>query len=202
MRARFLQPVYDGDAVEVATVGDADGSSCATARGSRARRATALLPRVPHRRRLIRATGPTSSERVDPPPASPEALVPGTAFGLAAHTFRAERAGGVPRRRPGDPARSTATRASPTRRGSSATPTTCCRPTSGSVRGSTSSRPCSTSASCATARWCRPGPRDRRVGAEGPPLRHARRAPPRRRSAGGPHDPHRDLPATGHVSRT
>ncbi len=32
-------------------------------------------------------------QRSDPPPAAPETLVPGTALGLAAHTFRADRAG-------------------------------------------------------------------------------------------------------------
>ena len=203
MRARFLQPVYDGDAVEVAIVGERTTSSCATARAQPCATATAAFPSPavespdlgdwPDRR----AARPT---RRRPRPRS-SCRAPSS--GWRPTRFRAENAGEYLGDDAGRPCRSTATRASPTRRGSSATPTTCCRPTSGSARGSTSSRPSSTSVSCATATVVSArGLVDRRVGAEGPPLRHPRRAAPRRRSPGRPHHPHRDLPATGHVSRT
>ena len=91
MRARFVQPVYDGHQTDVVLIGAGDlevrdetGAVCATA--------TAALPD---------GVGPTPdpgdwpdvAQVSDPPPAAPEVLVPGTAFGLAAHRFHADRAG-------------------------------------------------------------------------------------------------------------
>jgi hypothetical protein len=90
MRARFLHPVYDGDRVRVLPVGDgrlelrdSGGELCATA--------VATLPdAVPEPPDLDR--WPVVEQAPDPPPASPEELVPGTALAIAPHTFRADRA--------------------------------------------------------------------------------------------------------------
>lgn len=91
MHARFHHPVYDGDGVEVAPVGehalelrDPTGEVCASA--SAAFPESVPSPPDP-------ADWPAVEQRVDPPPAAPETLVPGTAFGLAPHTFHADRAG-------------------------------------------------------------------------------------------------------------
>jgi acyl dehydratase len=91
MQARFVHPVYDGDAVEVAVVGertielrDGTGHPCANA--------TASFPESrPEPPALV--DWPMIGQRGDPPAASPEELVPGTTFGLDPHTFRADRAG-------------------------------------------------------------------------------------------------------------
>jgi acyl dehydratase len=90
MRARFVQPVYDGDEVEVVPVGDvalelrdSAGAVCANA--------TASFP-VSMPDAVDPEDWPAVDQRVDPPSASPEALMPGTALGLVPHTFRAERA--------------------------------------------------------------------------------------------------------------
>ena len=89
MRARFLQPVYDGDPTEVVPVGDdglevrnPDGAVCATA--------TAGLPDGPPSP-IDPSDWPDVAQVEDPPVAAPEHLVPGTAFGLAPHGFHADR---------------------------------------------------------------------------------------------------------------
>jgi hypothetical protein len=90
MRARFVQPVYDRDRIEVVPLGegalelrDSGGDRCAAA--------TASLPDSPPE--SPDPTGwPEVDQRLDPPPASPEVLVPGTALGLAPHAFHADRA--------------------------------------------------------------------------------------------------------------
>jgi hypothetical protein len=91
MRARFVQPVYDGDRVHVVALGGGDlelrnsnGDVCATA--------TATLPDETEPAPPDAAAWPVAEERAEPPVASPEVLVPGTALGLAAHTFHADRA--------------------------------------------------------------------------------------------------------------
>jgi acyl dehydratase len=91
IRARFVQPVYDGRPTDVVPVGEGgiearneSGAVCATA--------TASLPDV-----APEAPDPgdwPDVEQVDDrPAAAPEVLVPGTAFGLAPHRFHADRAG-------------------------------------------------------------------------------------------------------------
>jgi len=91
MRARFHRPVYDGRRVELTEpeVGrlelrDDEGALCADG--------SAGLPGE-----ALEAPDPSAwpdVEQVDhPPPASPEVLVPGSALGLAPHTFRADHAG-------------------------------------------------------------------------------------------------------------
>jgi acyl-coenzyme A thioesterase PaaI-like protein len=89
MRARFVQPVYDGDPTEVVPVGsqglevrNSRGDVCATAEAGLADPA----PEPPDP-----SDWPDVPPAQQPPPASPEALVPGTAFGLAPHRFHADR---------------------------------------------------------------------------------------------------------------
>jgi acyl dehydratase len=91
MQARFVQPVYDGDRIEVVPTGDGSlevrdpsGAVCATAQVALPD-ATPPLPDP--------ADWPDVAPADDPPPASPEVLVPGTAFGLAPHGFHADRHG-------------------------------------------------------------------------------------------------------------
>jgi hypothetical protein len=88
--ARFVQPVYDGDTVEVLPDGDGGlelrnghGELCAVSHA-----AVGVAPPPPDL-----TAWPELDQRVDPPPAAPETLAPGTAFGLAPHGFHAERAG-------------------------------------------------------------------------------------------------------------
>ncbi|HZM40916.1 MAG TPA: hypothetical protein VFB94_17475 [Acidimicrobiales bacterium] len=99
MRARFLTPVYDGDEIVVLPgepvldagggtsvaleVRNAAGDTCAT--GEAGLPAEGVPAPPPHWSVVEPAP--------DPPPASPEALVPGTALGLDAHRFVADRAG-------------------------------------------------------------------------------------------------------------
>jgi len=89
MRARFERPVYDGGRIEITPgaggaleLRDADGTLCAVAEAALPPVAEAPDP----------GDWPDVPQAVAPPPASPEALAPGTAFGLAAHGFRADRA--------------------------------------------------------------------------------------------------------------
>jgi acyl-coenzyme A thioesterase PaaI-like protein len=91
MRARFHQPVYDGHRVEITSGGegqlelrDEGGDLCADGTATLPNEAAA--PPDP-------ADWPDVDQVEDPPPASPEVLVPGTAFGLAPHGFRADRHG-------------------------------------------------------------------------------------------------------------
>jgi acyl dehydratase len=90
--ARFVQPVYEGDTVEV--VPDSDGGlelrdgqrqMCAAGHAAVSAGATPPMPDV--------AEWPDVDQRADPPPAAPETLVPGTTFGIQPHGFRADRAG-------------------------------------------------------------------------------------------------------------
>jgi hypothetical protein len=89
MRARFLQPVYDGERTDIRPTGAGaleargpTGAVCATAHAG-----------LPAERPAIALDDwPDVDQSTDPPPAAPEVLVPGTAFGLAPHGFHAERA--------------------------------------------------------------------------------------------------------------
>ncbi len=88
MRARFLQPVYDGRRVDIAAA--PDGSLHLTDEaGARCAEGAAALPGsavpVPALDRW-----PAADQVDDPPPAAPEVLVPGTALGLAPHRFHAD----------------------------------------------------------------------------------------------------------------
>lgn len=90
MRARFHQPVYDGATVTVTPhhdgrleLHDPDGTLCAEGQATLGDAAPAPDP----------ADWPEVHQATDPPPAAPETLVPGSAFGLAPHGFHADRAG-------------------------------------------------------------------------------------------------------------
>lgn len=91
MRARFVSPVYDGDRVEVVPVGDG-GLELRDSAGELCAAATVNLPGAAPEA-PDPAGWPEVDQATDPPPASPEVLVPGTALGLAPHRFLAERAG-------------------------------------------------------------------------------------------------------------
>lgn len=88
MRARFVQPVYDGETVTVERNGDGlelrdpTGALCATAVA--AERHDEPVPSLDDWADVAPAT--------DPPPAAPEHLPPGTAFALAPHSFHADKA--------------------------------------------------------------------------------------------------------------
>lgn len=87
MRARFHAPVYDGHEVEVTSP---DGTRLELRDGDElCADGAAELGDEP-----IPAPDPSEWPDVeqadDPPPAAPEVLVPGTAFGLAPHGFHAE----------------------------------------------------------------------------------------------------------------
>ena len=88
MRARFHRPVYDGHEVRITPhddgrleLRDGDGELCAEATAALGE---PLPPPDPGR-------WPDVAQALEPPPASPEVLVPGTAFGLAPHGFHADR---------------------------------------------------------------------------------------------------------------
>ena len=90
MRARFSSPVYDGERIDVVPTGEGglevrgpDGDVRAT--GSATLPADAPPP-------LDVRDWPLVEQRRDPPPAAPEVLVPGTALGLDAHRFHADKA--------------------------------------------------------------------------------------------------------------
>lgn len=89
MAARFASPVYDGE--EVRIVPGAGGSLVLTSGGVECASGSAALPvddvEVPDAMRW-----PDVEQAPERPPASPEVLVPGTAFGLAPHRFHADRA--------------------------------------------------------------------------------------------------------------
>lgn len=88
MQGRFHQPVYDGHRVDI-TPGDGsrlelrdeDGELCADGVATLPVEAAALPDA---------ADWPDVDQVEDPPPAAPEVLVPGTAFGLAPHRFHAD----------------------------------------------------------------------------------------------------------------
>jgi acyl dehydratase len=98
IRARFLAPVYEGEAVTVVPgevvvsptgrvvpleLRKDGGALCATGEAG--------LPHEPEEQPLV-ATWPTVEPAADPPVASPDVLPPGTALALAAHQFHADRA--------------------------------------------------------------------------------------------------------------
>ena len=157
--ARFRSPVYDGDrgrgrptcgdgGLEVrdaprAVVRDGHGARCPTSR-----------PRRP-----TPTTGPTSRRRPTRRRRRPRCSCAGDGVRPRRRTrFHADRGRRVPRRRSGRTSPSTRTRASPIPVGSCATPTTCCRPTCSSARGSTSSPTVQhLGVGRATATWCRRG---------------------------------------------
>ncbi len=88
MQARFHKPVYDGRRVDISAEAD-DALALCDDTGELCATATATLPDTP-------APVPDPSDwpdvppAADPPPAAPEVLVPGTAFGLAPHRFHAD----------------------------------------------------------------------------------------------------------------
>jgi acyl-coenzyme A thioesterase PaaI-like protein len=89
MRARFVQPVYDGEAIDVVPVGEQGlevrngaGSVCATAEAGVSDAGRELVDP---------ARWPDVAPVEDPPPAAPEVLVPGTPLGLAPHRFHVDR---------------------------------------------------------------------------------------------------------------
>ncbi len=195
MRARFLQPVYDGGAVAgrrrtvtaALELTDDAGDAVRDRRGAAAGRRARRRPTLP--------TGPPSTQRGRP----------------------ADRGAGVARRRhsrsgsrrtastptapastsptSASPCRSTRPRAWPIPGGCSATPTTCCR---ANVRLGpwihVESAVQHFAARARRRRGRRPRPRDAGVGAQGAPIRRARRRPPGRRPTRRPHAPHRHLP--------
>jgi len=98
MRARFDRPVYDGDRVRIVAGElreDAAGLHAdlelRNSRDERCASATATLPSAPSE-----PPNPTQwadvAQVAERPPASPESLAIGTAFGLAPHGFHADRA--------------------------------------------------------------------------------------------------------------
>lgn len=87
MRARFHQPVYDGGRVDIAPE-HGGGLQLCDASGTRCAEATATLPDASPTP-PDPADWPDVPQAEDPPPAAPEVLVPGTAFGLAPHRFHA-----------------------------------------------------------------------------------------------------------------
>ncbi len=91
MRARFHQPVYDGHRVDITPGADGRLELCDD-NGEQCADATATLPHEPAPA-PDPADWPDVDQVDDPPPASPEVLVPGTALGLAPHGFHADRAG-------------------------------------------------------------------------------------------------------------
>ena len=95
MRARFIEPVYDGDRIEVVPVasrgGAVGGLEVHDPRGAVCARAEASLPAA------VPPPDPGGWPEVDqadaPPDATPAHLVPGTAMALAPHRFHADKAG-------------------------------------------------------------------------------------------------------------
>jgi acyl dehydratase len=89
MRGRFHQPVYDGVRVDVTVSGVdlelRDDTSELCAAGAATLGGAVPVPDP--------ADWPDVDQVVDPPPASPEVLAPGNAFGLAPHGFHAGKHG-------------------------------------------------------------------------------------------------------------
>ena len=87
MRARFHRPVYDGHRVEI-TVGTDGALALHDDTDLLCADAMAALPDE-----LAPLPDPSDwpdvAQVIDPPPAAPDTLVPGTAFGLAPHRFHA-----------------------------------------------------------------------------------------------------------------
>lgn len=90
MRGRFASPVYDGEAIDVVPSGDG-GLEVRDADGAVRATGAASLPPAPAAAPDV-GEWPAVEQRRDPPPASPEVLVPGTALGLDAHRFHAGKA--------------------------------------------------------------------------------------------------------------
>lgn len=90
IHARFHRPVYDGQRVTITPADggrlelcDEEGARCAD---GEAALGTGAEPPDPGR-------WPDVPQTADPPPAAPEVLTPGTAFGLEPHGFHADKAG-------------------------------------------------------------------------------------------------------------
>ena len=164
-------------------------SSCATRRGELCADGVAALPDEPAPTPDI-ADWPDVDQADDPPPASPEVLVPGTAFGLAPHGFHADRHGeyladvretaAALRRRGHRPPR-----LDPPRRQLRAVGQRPPRPVDPRRVGRAAPR-----RGPRRRGGHRPRPRHQGVGAQGPPLRRARRPPPRPTSARWPGTTH------------
>jgi acyl-coenzyme A thioesterase PaaI-like protein len=99
MHARFTRPVYDGDVVRVLPVDQSDDGGVRRARlelrdsaGEVCATAEATMPATPVPPPAL-TRWPDVAPVTERPPASPESLAPGTAFGLALHGFHAEHAG-------------------------------------------------------------------------------------------------------------
>jgi hypothetical protein len=92
MQARFHQPVYDGDPVEVVPHGTAGDLELVDSHRERCATARATLPDLPAALPDAADWPSVPQAGDDRPPASPEVLVPGTAFGLTPRRFHAEKA--------------------------------------------------------------------------------------------------------------
>lgn len=96
MRARFLAPVYEGDRVTVVP-GDPLDTATGPVAGLEVRNGSGDLCAVGEAGLLDlpgeppEVTWPVAAPVDERPPASPDALVPGTALGLAPHRFVADR---------------------------------------------------------------------------------------------------------------
>jgi acyl dehydratase len=93
--ARFGSPVYEGDPVTVSATAAGDGSlglELRSSAGEVCATGSAALRAAPGEAPAV-DRWPAVEQRTDPPPASPETLVAGTALGLAGHGFWADRAG-------------------------------------------------------------------------------------------------------------
>ena len=89
--ARFHEPVYDGDALQVEAGAEPGSLVLSDPRRQVCARASVELPTIAPA--VDPELWPRTRTLLDPPPASPESLAPGTALVLAGHTFRAEHAG-------------------------------------------------------------------------------------------------------------
>ena len=92
--ARFLKPVYDGEAIEVAAVDAESGLALElrNAAGELCAEATASLPN-PHAPAADIAAYPAADLPAVPPPASPATLIGGAVLGSFESGFHADRAG-------------------------------------------------------------------------------------------------------------
>ena len=89
MRARFHLPVYDGNVAHIITSPDGERLELHDDAGElRAEGAATLVDAVPPPHV---DDWPDVPQTIAPPPASPEVLVPGTAFGLEPHGFHADK---------------------------------------------------------------------------------------------------------------
>ena len=198
MRARFHRPVYDGHRADIEPVGDGglelrdeDGELCAEGAASLPP-AAAPIPDP--------ADWADVDQVADPPPAAPETLVPGTAFGLAPHGFHAARHREyLDDVRESDQLYVTEGVAHPGWILRDANYVLSANVRLGPwihVESVVQHHDVVRDGEEVTARRAR----HQRVGAQGPPLRRARRPPPRQPPPGGADPAHRDLQATRDVT--